>query len=69
MNIGQILTRLRSERRAIDRAIVALEKIETKPHVTKRKGGELARKRATPLQLPTARRAQIIDFPRSERTG
>jgi hypothetical protein len=46
-----------------------LEKIETKPHVTKRKGAHLARKPATPLQLPTAGRAQVIDFPRNKRAG
>jgi hypothetical protein len=69
VNIRRILTKLHNQRRAIDRAIVALEKIGTKPHVTKRKGSKAARKLAAPSRSSTQGRAQVIEFPLRKRAG
>lgn len=78
MNVKCVLAKLRKERRVIDEAIVALERMLANPHRTKRRV-QPSRKEATFSERPTAPnigekegprdRAQIIDFPRRERTG
>lgn len=77
MTVKAILVRLRKERRAIDKAISALEKVG-KPSARKRHGPKPARK-LTLLQAggqpeavrpdPPSRRTKIIDFPGSDRTA
>lgn len=77
MTVKAILVRLRKERRAIDKAISALEKVG-KPSARKRHGPKPARKltlleAATQPEVvrpdPPARSTKIIDFPGSDRTA
>jgi hypothetical protein len=78
MNIKRALIKLRRERQAIDRAIIALEKIETRSSANKeanvmpvRKGQVTLAPRVKPDKDSPAEtgKAQVIDFRSKRRAG